>query len=441
MTGRPRALSLAGLLGRMTDLRVRMLTAFALKGVAAVMSFALNWMIARRFGADGVGQFALALTTAVLTSTVAIAGLDTILVRTIAIEGGRGNTAEARAALNGIVRRVAAVALALGAGLFFGRDLIATHVAKEPQVATMIGVMAVCVPILAMSKLATAGLRGVNRVGVSQAIDGPLGTGLTALVFAVAVLTGLATTPIVPAVLYCACWALAASLGWAAFSQDVRRWGRHGRFGDKLYRAGLPVLCSALSLLFVDWFVMLQLSSSRTVVEAGLFRVAFQIVATLNLIITASDAILGPVIASSYSRGDKYRISKISKLAALAMLGVCSPILAAIFIAPVWLMQLFGPDFAAGATALQILAVGQAFNLLTGPSGAILVMTKHERWLLVYALVSAALAAGLALLLIPPYGVTGAAVAVAASVGFRNLMALALVRWVVGIKIFERKPQ
>lgn len=292
-----------------------------------------------------------------------------------------------------------------------------------------------------MSKLASAGLRGVDRVGVSLAIDGPIGTSMAAVLLAAATFMGLAQSNLLPGILYSVCWAVAASLGWLVFMRDIRAWGPPQSFNEALWPAGMPVVCSAVSLLFVDWFVMLQLSSERTVAEAGLFRVAFQIVATLNLIIAASESILSPVIAESFARGDKYRISRISRLTVVGMMAVGSPILLAVLFAPHFLMGMFGPDFAEGATALQILALGQAFNLLTGPAGSILIMTKHERWLLAYAVISALLAAALALVLIPLYGVNGAAVAVSGSMIFRKAFAMGLVRWVVGIKIFERKPQ
>jgi O-antigen/teichoic acid export membrane protein len=42
-------------------------------------------------------------------------------------------------------------------------------------------------------------------------------------------------------------------------------------------------------------------------------------------------------------------------------------------------MRLFGPEFAAGALTLQILAVGHAVRLAAGPLGTVLIMTGHQR--------------------------------------------------------------
>jgi O-antigen/teichoic acid export membrane protein len=418
-----------------------MVTAFALKGLAAVLSFTLNWLIARKFGPAGVGTFGVFLTTAVLTSTIALAGLDVVLVRTVAIERAAGRTGVARTAVVKIVGRAIAVSLTLALLLWLVRPLTAGVLINEPALASVLGVIAFAIPIITMSKLAAAGLRGVDRIAMSQSLDGPVGTGFAAIALGVVIFAGIPASPVLPTVLYCVFWGLAGAIGWLAFGQSIRKWDPAEPFDGALYRAGLPILCAALSLVFIDWFVTLLLSSTRSAAEAGLFRLAFQIVATVNLIIAASESILGPVIAASYDKGDKQRIASISRLAGLGILAASSPLLAAFFFAPHFVMSLFGPEFRAGAQVLQILALGQTVNLLTGPVGTILVMTKHERWLLAYSACGALLAAILGLALIPAHGVNGAAIAVAATIVFRNLAALLLVRVVVGINFFTRgKP-
>lgn len=414
-------------------LRRQVLTAFALKGAAAVFSFALNWLIAHQFGAQGVGHFAIALTTAVFTSTFALAGLDFVLLRTVAVEHAAERTGVARTALFRIAKQTGLAALVLGGLLLLARDFIAGRFMAEPGVAPFLGIMAFLVPTWVAVRLASAALRGVGSITISQLIDGPIGTGLTAVVLGAAILGGMADSSLLPAALYCLFWAGAAAFGWLVLARTIRHCGPAGSFEDSLLRAGLPILCVGLSNLFVDWFATISLGAMRGPADAGLFRVAFQIVATLNLVVVAVEAILAPVIAASYSQGDNARIASVSRKAALAMFAVASPLFLVILIAPGWLMGIFGPAFVAGSTAVQILALGQAVNLLTGPVGTILIMTKHERWSLVYASAGAVLAAILSLLLIPRFGVNGAAIAVAATIAFRNFSALLIVQRVIGI--------
>lgn len=425
---------------RLSGLRGQMMTAFALKGAAAVFSFALNWLIARQFGAEGVGYFAVALTSAVLGSTLALAGLEYVLVRAVAIEHGAGRSGVARSAVARSARQAGLFALVLAASMFLSRDLIADRLLTEPAAAPFLGIMAAAIPIIAMMKLASAALRGVGRIAMSQSIDGPIGTGLTAAVLGGAILGGFAESSLLPAILYCIFAGLAALLGWIVLRRAMRSWAPAAPYHEPLLRAGVPILCVAVSNLFVDWFAVLVLSSEQGPAEAGLFRIAFQIVASLQLMIVTLESILGPVIADSYAKGDRARIASVSRKAALAMLALASPLLLLFAVAPGWVMGLFGPEFVAGAAALQILAVGQAVNLLAGPVGTVLIMTRHERWSLGYGVAGALLAALLCWFLIPPYGVIGAAIAVSATMIFRRLAALIIVRQVVGIHFFGRNP-
>ena len=415
-----------------------MLTAFALRGAAAAFSFALNWLIARAFGAEGVGGFSIALTTAVLGSTLSLVGLEYVLLRTVAVEYGQGRSGVARAAVRAAVRQTVLLALLLGGGLFLARDLIADRVMTEPEVAPFLGVMAFAIPIIASAKLASAALRGAGDIATSQAIDGPMGTGVTAGVLAALILAGADMSPLAPAVLYCAFAAAASLFGWIVLRRRMRGWEPAAPYSEHHVRAGLPILGVTVSSLFIDWFAVMLLGSTWGADEAGVFRIAFQIVAVLNLMITALDSVLSPVIAKAYAAGDKARIASVARKAALAFLGLSSPLLLLVFVAPAWTMGLFGPEFVSGAVALQILAVGQAFNIVTGPVGTILVMAKHERWSLAYALVAALIAAGLLWWLVPLYGVMGAAIGVAVATVFRKLAALVIVRFVVGIPVLQR---
>ncbi|HET7521516.1 MAG TPA: oligosaccharide flippase family protein, partial [Candidatus Limnocylindria bacterium] len=112
-------------------------------------------------------------------------------------------------------------------------------------------------------------------------------------------------------------------------------------------------------------------------------------------------------------------------------------LLAAIF--PQALLGIFGPEFTDGATALVILAFASLTNAATGSSGAILDMTGHTRVKLLNSTASVGLAIVLNLLLIPPLGVTGAAIAAFGSIATVNLLRVAQVAWLVRVLPYDRE--
>ena len=420
-----------------TPLRAQMAMGFAARGAAALASFGLSWLIARRFGAAGLGLYSVGLTTATFCATLSLIGVDFVTVRQVARSLKLGRAGEARRALSAATRQLSLTALVLAAALFTLREPIAVELLGQPEAAPFLGVMAAAIPPLAFTRLASAGLRGGGRVLISQLIDGPVATGLAALVLAGAMVLDLAGDSLLPAILYALFATLAVLIGWVALRRVARGWGPPSGERPPLLRSGIPILVITLSQLFVDWFALLVLTAEGDAAQAGLFRIAFQIVSVLNLLNVASESILAPVIAQEHAAGNRDRIAQVVSRTALLLVAAGAPLLLVCIFAPQWILGLFGPEFTAAATPLAILALGQAVNLAMGPIGGVLIMTHHERWSLAYGVVAALGATLLSLWLIPKMGVTGAAVAVTASTVFRRLSAAAIVRFVVGIELWR----
>ena len=80
-----------------------------------------------------------------------------------------------------------------------------------------------------------------------------------------------------------------------------------------------------------------------------------------------------------------------------------------------------------------ILAVGQLLNVASGPVGTILSMSRQERFVGIGMLASVVCNILLNYLLIPQYGVNGAAIATAISVGVWNLLMIVFAKRILGI--------
>jgi hypothetical protein len=93
------------------------------------------------------------------------------------------------------------------------------------------------------------------------------------------------------------------------------------------------------------------------------------------------------------------------------------------------ILLVFGESFSAGATALLILAVAEIVNAGTGICGPVLDMTGHTTMKLVNAITMTFLLILCNALLIPRFGVTGAAVASLIGISVTNLMCLVEIWW------------
>ena len=88
---------------------------------------------------------------------------------------------------------------------------------------------------------------------------------------------------------------------------------------------------------------------------------------------------------------------------------------------------MFGPEYTIGASALLLVALSQFLAMAFGPADTIMQMTGMERVLRNDIFVFLAMNFVLNLLLIPPFGMTGAAIAT----GITSIAANAIMAWQV----------
>jgi O-antigen/teichoic acid export membrane protein len=100
------------------------------------------------------------------------------------------------------------------------------------------------------------------------------------------------------------------------------------------------------------------------------------------------------------------------------------PIFLVMVLYPAALLSIFGNSYVEGAAALIILAIADLLNVGTGMGGVILDMTGHTRLKLINSILRLVIYLGLDLLLIPRWGLMGAAVAVMVGEGTVNFLRL-----------------
>jgi len=123
-------------------------------------------------------------------------------------------------------------------------------------------------------------------------------------------------------------------------------------------------------------------------------------------------------------------LKKIIRFSAKMIFFSSALILIAYFLFSHQILSLFGKEFIKGTSALIILSAGQFINSASGSVGYFLVMTGYERDTVVGIGLSAALNVALNALLIPRWGIEGAAVATSSSMVLWNLL--------LAIRVYKR---
>jgi len=154
----------------------------------------------------------------------------------------------------------------------------------------------------------------------------------------------------------------------------------------------------------------LLLGIFRSIDEVGIYSAALRVALLVNFVLVAFNSILAPKFASLYHRNDMDEIGHLTVRSVAIMLVLTAPLFALCFLFPEYVLKLFGSEFVAASTALMILAFSQLINVMTGPIGILLMMTGHEKLMRQNSIISAGIGVIGGALLIPEFGVSGAAV-------------------------------
>jgi O-antigen/teichoic acid export membrane protein len=175
----------------------------------------------------------------------------------------------------------------------------------------------------------------------------------------------------------------------------------------------------------IDIVMMGSLASAE---EAGIFSVAVKVAGLCSLSNYAITRLAAPAIAEHFCGGDPGTLSRYTRHIARVMFLTTLPLCLVVFLLPSFILGIFGREFTTGALALQVMVIAQLINAAAGPVGIFLQMTNREKLLQKILLFTVTLHCGINMILIPRFGMMGAAAANAMDLILWNLLAVFFIK-------------
>lgn len=404
------------------------LATYGWKGLNALAAFAATAMLARAAGPAVVGNYGFAVITSNLLSVFVLRGLDQISLRQIAGDLRVGNQAAASGTLRYTLR---AVAIAVPLMTFaFIMAIVAGPVAEWLQVdqgaliATSIGIGSA-----SFYRLGLCVIRGLGHPVAGQFFEG-----LNSLIFAGLIagllLAGAGISAAAAVLLFFACQIASLLLLWQQIRRKTRSWPSPAPVdASALTAASMPIMGTQAMHSFSEWLLLALIATATSSADLGAMRVAMQVILIIAMVVMTGENYLAAYVASDMRAGRIDSIWARHRRATLAMAAILTPFIGACIFWPASLLTLaFGPAFAVAGPALAIMAAGQATKIITGPIGGLLAMAGLERQLLWISIVSLVLIGTMAWVLIPLWGITGAACAHALAIAWRNIASYTVAR-------------
>jgi O-antigen/teichoic acid export membrane protein len=410
-----------------------------------LLNFLVVVAVTRGLGSDGAGMFFQAVALFSILASLADLGASAGLVRTIPRFRALARTSDIRS-----IVALAAWPVGLTACV-----TAAVLVVFAPQIASIIGLgtpdgpvairtLAVFLPLAAVSSVCLAAIRGFGTMlpyvaleNVAKPLLRPLlviaglslGVGVPGVLLAWAVPLGL-TLPVAAIVLA----ALIRRLGEASRETD----GGSARLASEFWRFSAPRGLAGIFQVAMVWMGVLLLGALGSTTDAGVYGAVGRLVGLGVFAIEGVRLALAPQISGALAEEDREGARVLYRVGTWWLIALSWPMYLTLATFGPVILSLFGSEFVRGQNALFVNSMAMLIGVGTGNVTVVLLMGGKSVWALANTTIALLVNVVLSILLIPPLGITGAAVAWGASVVVNNVVPLWQVWRFLGLDPFGR---
>lgn len=398
---------------------------FVGRGIGAGLQYLYLILLARFLGTAGLGLYLLGLTITNIAGVAAKLGLDKGILRFVPLYQGESDAARVKGTLLYAFKIAGAVSILIGVAIFAFATILADTVFKKPDLAPVLRIFSLSLPFYVLFVLSLFAMQAVHAIKFSvtlQYLFLPLCTMLLTLLFVFfgahlwGVLAGYTVSLIAATLL--SFYILFKII--PALKDNVRPIYD----GGGLMRYSLPLVLAMFLNFSLLWTDVLMLGYYKTSSEVGIYSVAVKTALLPNLILVAFNAIFTPMISDLFHRGEIRKVEGLFKTVTRWILLMSFPYTLIVALLSKEIMGLFSLEFAVGWKPLILLVFSQLISASTGPVIEILAMSGKQMVTLYNEIAAVVLNVLLNVLLIPPFGMTGAAIATGISWAALNVISL-----------------
>ena len=376
------------------------------------------------------GTYSLALTVISITGAVATLGLNEGLPRYIAFFRGRQEEHKVyELIISAILMGLIAGVLAMLVSPILFQRLAGEGFDMQGKILSIVRIMIFAIPFTILLNLTVAIYRGFDRTNVNMYFYNIIRP-LSLLGFAsAAVFLGVSLKGVVFADLLSMIFTFGMMSVYFIKSPPIKpEWKlKFSEPTKQLIRYSFPLLISATLLNLMTWTDTIMLGYFKSAEVVGIYNAVYPLVGFLSMIIGSMGFVYIPVTSKLWGANKKESIGPVYQMMTKWCFLLTFPVFALMFIYPEFLLsKIYGAEYASGAMVLRILALGFVTNSYFGFNYHTIMASGDSDFLMKCSVASAGANALLNFMLIPHYGMVGAAVA--SSVSFASIEVLMTLR-------------
>lgn len=367
-----------------------------------------------RLGAEQFGLLNLGFSVVSLLSIIAVLGLDQGILRYIPFYSARNDKRKVKGALLSSLFIALPLSILFALLVFIFSNQISTSFFHNIALAPLLRIFSFMIPLSTIGSILLASFRAFQRVeyevGLKEITEKAIRLLATLLLvfFGFGVIGATYSYLISAVIVFVLAIFILEKKVFPIFARRIKA----KYYAKELLSYSIPLLLTSVLVFVIVWIDTLMLGYFRTASEVGIYNAAHPTAALMFVLPTALISLFLPIITGLYSQKKHEQIKQLYKRVSKWIFLVSFPLfLVMIVFSRQIITIIFGNEYAAAATPLAILVFGYLLYSMSYTSSNILSMVKKTKLIFYINLIFAGSNILLNFLLIPRFGVNGAAIA------------------------------
>lgn len=403
--------------------------------IGLICNFGISVILARALGPSGLGILNLSNQIISIVLIFIIFGVNNIIIKEVSIAYNNKNFSKISSIIASAFYINIPLSLFFTFLSFFFSSFIAKNIFGEYLIEMPLIILSGVLLFQVIITVLSSGIIGIGKIWQGKLMNELSNSIIVIFGLCSLILLEIKINLINVAAIYALARILVAISSIFYWNSNIKFSFKLGTDVKKLASSSFPLLIVSVSWVLASSIDTIMLGIITNTSQIGLYNVAFKLGMITTIVHATSITALKPKIAFLFNQNkfDELNslVQKITKILVCISIFIT---LIFIFFGKLFL-SVWGSEFVSAYYALIIISFGQLFNVGTGASGAILMMTGHEKVLGFITFFSAILNCILNYFLISKYGFIGAAIATSLVVAVLNVIQLVFLKKKLNISI------
>jgi len=395
-----------------------------------IMGFLMSFVIAYYYGAQGLGNYVLAIIVLRIFTLIAKLGLDTSSVRFIASFVKQGKWESIRLFRKKVLILISITSIVSSAAMYFLADTIVNLIDVKIEYLELASFFILPMTFFMLHYQSLRGLKKIAQFSFFYRMSQATFTIVSIFIISsfvesnsvpiYAYLTSLSIVSVLSIVTYQFWFSKKVILNSEEIIEDLTI--------KNILKISVPLMLAQSVQFIMAWTDKLMIGNMMSAESVAVYGVAFRFSMGVSITLLAINSISSPKFAEKFASYDIKGMGKIAMQSAKMIFWTTVPLASILLIFPKFFMGLYGTEFLIGFEVLRWLIIGRIVNALSGSVGNLMQMSNQQNVYMSILLLGAVINVGLNYYLIPEYGINGAAFASVVSLSFWNLSMVYMVK-------------